>query len=1374
MAFKSYGGLTWSSQPAEPYNSTENQLLKIAVGTAAGAAGMYAATRPVFDGYNAIDYGTAYARRFGNLSPFQLLNTFRVPEILSPFNSLEYKAGSLNKYEGTVYWGKEYFATDKGKETSTYDWIKKVTGSSDAELKAAGVSPYLNDPGIADNLVWEPVGNHRGTLSAVKGGHYNKHTNRWEGGTRTVLSDSVALRTASYEQLNPLTSQQGLNRIAQSDFAAMDMYAETNFDPQHVFAKEYIDNNGVRRTKQATHIPIPSVTGRLNSFDDLLRRTNIFRGVAAFEMDRFNRLLGDFTDQFFGEGSSRAIKKAIGISPGVRPGPASAQFARFGFKAAGAGAIMMGASQLDYIRRRYETPGQLFSSSIISAGLGYGVSKLTGSPNKGVYTAAASFFGQMILPGFDKGIMEGLATGAVSLDILRANSLNPFNYLRRTLEGFAPGISDSEVGALASIAGVSLAVFNVPGKGVSLGQHLLNKYGPEKLGLRHLDPQDVYRVEAANRRVRDEFYNILGSKVSSVPLPSSTFMERRALMKHLRKYDSLDEFQLTRKMNDAFAEAEQNVKANAKNNPMNEALMKRLHDINQRYGADIGFFGSVSKELEAFGTQAYYSFFGANLSVDKAYLKEAKYMGYKVAGRFGKVASVGLAIFGLHGLATGGLLGSKETSDDLRAIYSGKKLVEVKSSRWWEAGGTPFEGGDTAYFRPHQYVMMMNRVRERGIWGEGEDNISPIEKFLIKNFTYNLEEQNYWERPYPITSAAFSDIPIIGGVLASTIGKFIKPARIMHASEWMRDDGNGGIEYASVYKGSRVEPAFELGADSGMPTSPFSTGNQLSEMSYQFRELEGMTGWAKNLMQAVVTGSASFNTDSQRLADSGLMTSPRVAFWEGQFGGALFTNEFLRRILPSYRSEVETRNPIANRMPSWIPDKFKWGDPYRLIEWGEARLPGKGYEALHPELSGMDPEAYPLLYKYAILSDIAPMSMEYALTKEQIYQQRAEGYFNDKQIAFMEQIDSAHYQATRGFDPNVLHERAITLPGSEATRKAWSNAQSLIRSIAAPAEYLVPMGFRPTQKLLHDRDVIEQYEYERLYGTQLAFWDQPIRDWIRPSFYSTLNMLGWDGKPVWRQEADAANAYFDRLEFQKWSMLREQAIAAKDHNAASRYKWAQANTRAGVNPQGSALSIYWTIPENERKFFNAFAYANEQERARIQEMIPEDQIHLYKAIWSRIDSGDETLWAGQKNEISEQHLGQQKAFVQQSMAGQPSPPPDWVGWHQDVDMGDVKVRYVDKLGAELADYGLWEKQLKKSMQQPFLEGSSDFIFDQGKGGILGRDILSNVRALSGVTGNRGSWQVNDWSGMSSSANIDYNDNRSSDITFALGRYLNAY
>ena len=73
--------------------------------------------------------------------------------------------------------------------------------------------------------------------------------------------------------------------------------------------------------------------------------------------------------------------------------------------------------------------------------------------------------------------------------------------------------------------------------------------------------------------------------------------------------------------------------------------------------------------------------------------------------------------------------------------------------------------------------------------------------------------------------------------------------------------------------------------------------------------------------------------------------------------------EPLRRFIQREGFEPQA-NEIRNTMPGWLPGddymtNFKVGDPYVRIDDGYARLPGAGYEALHPELEGVDPEDYP-------------------------------------------------------------------------------------------------------------------------------------------------------------------------------------------------------------------------------------------------------------------------------------------------------------------------------------------------------------------------------------------------------------------------------
>lgn len=1332
-----YGGYVWSGNEPYPHNPDSSSIGALALAGAGGVGAFYMATRQGAGGTRPIDYVAAATQHYGNRSPFQLGNTFRVPEILSPWTSDKYRgvdAATANARgfgfveEGVYQWDAEFLKKD-----STYDWIQHITKKSTQELRDAGITRGMlgGDAELASSLRWERQAGarHRGSLVATL-----------KDGSRKVLSDDIALQSSVKNLGSVLAGDKTLNRIMTSIFGASGIYskvADPNAFDRSVFSGSYGGIDAI-----SDYMPVPALGGRAG----LGHGTTLVRGIAAFEMDRFNKLLDDVSYQFLGSSGQKTFRSVFG-APGVRPGTASEMFMRFGGKAALAGGAILAAGELDWARRRFGMPGEVLASGAFAAGVGWATSKLTkGNPRTAQLAAVGAFFGQLVLPGFDQGIMQGAATTFANMKVVRGMSANPFNYYRRTLEGMAPGITSWQTGLLLG-AGAAAATFHG-----GLPKAIARRWD---IGIAPTD------VDQAITGPRDIYHRIMANRFGGDP---TSFRDRLGVRgRASQQLGVLDSFKAS---NEAWEAAESTIKDLRKNNPVNARLIERLNSLAATTGDTAG--AKFMMNVKAHGLNTFYSFFGADLAAESAdTLAELGVQGFKGLGKLGRIGTVAGGVLLGHQLLTGGLLGSMETAQELKDTYSGKKLVEVKTGRWWEAGGTPFSGAETSYFRPHQYHLMMTRAEEASVWGSDSDRFSPTAKFFLKNFTYHLEKQNYYDRPYPISGAAFQDVPIIGGMLSSTVGKLIKPARIMHAGEWIRE-GENGLEFASVYQGARREPAYSLGAQGpGVPNSPYAASEQLAFLSYQFRELEGLTGWAKNTVQKLITGSDQFGTDTPTIAAANEMSSWRRRFWDMDLGGMLGTNEFLRRFLPRTTADQKTFNPISNTMPGWLPQKFQYGDAYTSIGAGFARLPGAGYAALHPELKGVNPADYPLIYQYSILSDVAPYSMEYSRVKELVYNARYEGRYSEKEMAFIDQVDQRHAQVMNAKDFNYMHDNAVNLPGFGVTRGLYGGAQSLLRTVAAPAEYMMPMGIRPFQKLMGNRDMIEQYEYERLYGTPMSFWDKPVRDWFRPAMYSTLNMMGFEGKPLWRQEADATNQYFDQLQYLRNMVAAEQAEAAGDGRAARQLRWAAGQTRHGVNPMGNPLGIYWSLPDSERKFFNAFAHAQGADRQRILEMVPQDQAHLYQSIWSRMDSGDPSLWAGADTQVNLEYLASQFTPAMSAVEAGAMPPEDWIGWNTDVDMDDIKVRYINNIGRDIHDFGLWDSQVKKSMAQPFLEGSADYIQNQGR-------IDGYQNTISGLMGPNGYTQIVPTNNGLSRTSITYHDNREPELFEALMGRLNGY
>ena len=792
-------------------------------------------------------------------------------------------------------------------------------------------------------------------------------------------------------------------------------------------------------------------------------------------------------------------------------------------------------------------------------------------------------------------------------------------------------------------------------------------------------------------------------------------------------------------------------------NPVTKSLISRIDNINATYGiAPDGFVKRGQRALAIAGAQMYHAFFGAPLS-GKEFNAAMEVMNAKpVAGRAGMLFFGTLAA---HQLVTGGLLGSMEGPSELKRIYSGEQLVEVKSGRWWEGGGRPYSGQETSHMRPHWYHLFMNRVREKSVWGAGEEDLSPLEKFFYKNFTYEFERRTYHDRPYPMSSAAFTDIPIVGNILASTIGRLIKAPRLMHTNEYMREGPNGEIEF--LFEPEFHGPAASLGGKPiGIPKSPYAPEVIAGEAQYKFREISGLTGWAQNMIQKAATGTESFGTAHPVFATASSIDSPIEKFWELNLGGGLFMTEPIRRFLPRPRSEAEEYNPLLNRMPSWMPDRFKYGDPYRKTPDGPSRLPGYGYEAIHPELRGVDPEHYPLIYQHKILSDVAPYSRKSAQIRDTLYKRRLKGLTSASENRMMDTIDRNLAEVAVKRTDDHVHANAIQLPGAGMTQAAYQGAQNLVRDLVAPAEYLIPMGFRPAQKLLgENRGMIEQYEYERMYGTPNAFWDKPWRDWFRPSLYSAAHLMGYEGKPLWRQQADETSAYFDRLEYVKWMRL---ADASGSKSERVKYLREAQKTRFGVNPQGDAMSIYMSLPDSEKKFFDAFSFAEGKDRERILEMIPGDQQHLYQSIWSRLDRGErESFYSGGLNVGGEGHLRNQMENIP---SGDVQPHADWIGWHKDAEVGDIKLKYINTLGRDIYEYDMYKKQERKLARKPYLDNSDQFLY---QGPIPGRgDVYESL--YEGMKGGTYTspmdFTVNKSFMGGTTSSLYYNDNREPEIS----------
>lgn len=1269
---------------------------------------------------------------------------------------------------------------------------------------------------------------------------------------------AVQLRGYDYEPLDLLEAQATrtkLNPVTQAILQNVDV-------PNINYGNIYHDPILNESSKLAL---VPSMRGELKNLSDLKRRTAIPAAQLTAGVQRYNRLIDATLNQMPVVGKLLGrFSEYTGLSLKTKPGPFYKQFLSLGLKASKIGAAYMGLETVDHYRRKFGVVGNLVAATGVSLGIGamyYNATKSLGGTAK---LAGAALAAQIIMPGFDQGIKEGIATTAVNFDIARSyiGKYTGLSYIRRGIEGLLPGFTEPTVGLFAGLGVAALSYANYgqdflrrealraskPGKSFDELSSLLDtpfrvlyEALEPRLGLtsgsidlpgtrQSIQMRNLYNTISFGKvggKYTDEFmkFNPIADRVQKGSISGDLLKRYQASLDSIIKNQSLDDLDKESRKNlrNFFSDNELLLKemldekdagkvkalildTNYKlthatrsevfnrfneNNEINKSLLNKIVEINNRYSTGSGFINNLMRRTEIFGAEMVHSFFGATLEgeVDiklggvkqeilddagnfvrnKTYQEVAESLSAApIVKRFGALV-LGTAF--VHQMMTGAFFGMMEDPDELKAVYEGEKLVEIKKGRWWEAGGTPYEGGETSYFGPHAYKMLMTKSDEKSVWGEDYENFNPITRFMLKNFTYYLEEKNYQDRPYPMTGAAFEDMPVLGPLLSSTIGQILKPPKLMHEDELFRLNQESGEMEQAYIKGYGSSP--ELGEiPPGSPVSPYQGMPALGRIQYAFREIEGLTGYTKSIIQKAFTGREVLGTMSPVYANSSAMDSSIRDYWEKELGGFGFTSEPIRRLFPRPRAEIEAYNPLINSMPSYIPEKLKRGDPYRAIANGSARLPGRGYEALNPDVAGLDPEDYPLIHKYKILADVAPQSRQTIKMQQELYERKAAGVLTEHESKMLDNIVENHQKrlaATRDYEP---HPNAIRIPiASDITQYMYEKGTSAIRTGLSAAEYLIPGGFRPASKLLgHTRDAIEVYETERVYGTANSFWDSPIRDWFRPAMYNTARIMGNDSKPFHVTRREELNEHFDKLQFMKYMQLAEQAENQKDKN---RYIGLAARTRTGVNPNGDALSVYLALPNADKRFFDAFANAQRDDRERILELVPEDQKHLYQNIWSRIDSGENvSLLSSDKAVIDEEYMKEKMHSMEEYFKDKPMPSVDWIGWHKDVDIEDIKVKYVDNSGSEIHDFDMWESQVRNVSRKPYLEGADLFMYQSG--GVhrnsLRNAIMRNSNYVSDL--NSSKLVLNQIStGEQSRAEIYYKDERLPELQMLVARAL---
>ncbi len=333
---------------------------------------------------------------------------------------------------------------------------------------------------------------------------------------------------------------------------------------------------------------------------------------------------------------------------------------------------------------------------------------------------------------------------------------------------------------------------------------------------------------------------------------------------------------------------------------------------------------------------------------------------------------------------------------------TGNKNVPVKQARWWEMGRTPFQGGKTLYFRPHQQYLAGSQWEFTDtLYGSKQEYLeyqslfpTPFNQFGIKpifNPNYFLEKHQL-DRPYPYNdNSNLSYIPFVGP-LQGGIQKIIAP--------------DNEHQFLQETEQQITINDFNFNIDQSMKV-PLSDQSALSSIKNKQLVLSGEKTERKNeLIEAIskekkhqedYLGMLGFfgslsnieNKEHKKvLADPDLMLGNRL-YYQRELGSMFGQTEYFRRFVNNYYGKYGSKyyNPIPNAKfiteYNWLPKEyyidFFHGDVYSSVPYGEVRLPGQAYERTHELIDN-----YGKIDQFKIIQNVAPYSRSYAMRKTKL------------------------------------------------------------------------------------------------------------------------------------------------------------------------------------------------------------------------------------------------------------------------------------------------------------------------------------------------------------------------------------------------------
>lgn len=149
-------------------------------------------------------------------------------------------------------------------------------------------------------------------------------------------------------------------------------------------------------------------------------------------------------------------------------------------------------------------------------------------------------------------------------------------------------------------------------------------------------------------------------------------------------------------------------------------------------------------------------------------------------------------------------------------------------------------------------------------------------------------------------------------------------------------------------------------------------------------------------------------------------------------------------------------------------------------------------------------------------------------------------------------------------------------------------------------------------------------------------------------------------------------------EIEKLSNDREMKVLGPNAAKAVLYKQAAEKTMYGYDPGDPVSNILAALPKKDRDYLMPFIESPESEHERILKTVPDYMKRALQSAW------------GQKTD--------EKKELFEYFQDKPLPGAGWAGWKENVQIDDMKVKFVDNAGLDPSEFDIWDSDIQRAKQ----------------------------------------------------------------------------